>query len=115
MANDENIKPYQFKKGQSGNPAGRPPGISPRQRIKAKFEEDPEAFDDFLEKYINDPRNRKHVVELLDGKPHQSVDLTTAGKELPQPILNVLIDNSNPEDNEDEQEDTGGAGGNLSE
>lgn len=24
MANDDNIKPYQFRPGQSGNPAGRP-------------------------------------------------------------------------------------------
>jgi len=113
---DGHLKKYQWPKGVSGNPNGRPEGtISPKQRIIAMFKENPETFDEWLEDYITDPRNRKHVVELLDGKPHQSVDLTTMGKELPTPILNVFADLSHNEDNEDEEKDSGSAGGNLGE
>lgn len=95
---DGHLKKYQWPKGVSGNPDGRPEGtISPKHRIVAMFKENPEMFDEWLEDYITDPRNRKHVVELLDGKPHQSIDLTTAGKELPTPILNVFTnDNETP-------------------
>ncbi len=102
----ERIKKYQWPKGVSGNPAGRPKGsISPRDRIRQMFEENPTDFDEFLEHYLNDRGNFKHVVELLDGKPHQSIDHTTLGKELPQPIINVLpTNNSNTEDSSDEEE-----------
>ena len=31
----DRIKPWQFKKGQSGNPMGRPPGRSLKDRAKA--------------------------------------------------------------------------------
>ena len=33
MANPENIIPYNFKKGESGNPAGRPVGSRNRSTI----------------------------------------------------------------------------------
>ena len=115
----ERIKKYQWPKGVSGNPNGRPEGgISPKNRIIAMFRENPDGFDEWLEEYITDPRNRKHVVELLDGKPHQSVDVTSGGKELPIPILqitNVLPDQRNAENTGDVQENQGSAGGNVSE
>lgn len=115
MGNAEHLKQWRWPKGVSGNPNGRPKGsISPRDKIRQVFEENEELFEDWLIEYISDPRNRKHVVELLDGKPHQSVDLTTAGKELPQPILNVFPYISNAEGNADEQENPGGTGGNIS-
>lgn len=102
----DRIKKYQWPKGVSGNPAGRPKGsISPRDRIRQMFEANPQDFDEFLENYLNDKMNYKHVVELLDGKPHQSVDHTTLGKELPTPIINVLGNNSNTESNSTEEED----------
>lgn len=112
----EHMKNYRWPKGVSGNPKGRPPGsISPRDKIRQMFENDPDAFHDFLTKYVNDPVNRKHVVELLDGKPHQSIDHTTGGKELPIPILNVFTHDSNEKDNVDEQENSSDTGGDISE
>jgi len=42
MANEENLNP--FKKGQSGNPAGRPKGSKNRSTIAKKWLETPEKF-----------------------------------------------------------------------
>jgi uncharacterized protein YeaO (DUF488 family) len=69
----EQLKPYQFKKGQSGNPLGRPKGsLSVIGSIKQMFENDPEQFQEFINKYLKDPRNRQHIVEMIDGKPRGS-------------------------------------------
>ena len=48
MANDENIKPFEFKKGQSGNPAGRPKGSKNRSTIAKKWLETMEKFKTLL-------------------------------------------------------------------
>ncbi len=37
MANEDNIKKHEFKKGQSGNPAGRPKGSLNRSTIARKW------------------------------------------------------------------------------
>lgn len=72
---EDNLIP--FKPGQSGNPAGRPKGsISPITRIRQIFEESPEAFEQFIKGYMEDPDNRKHLVEMLDGKPKQALDIS---------------------------------------
>ena len=44
MAGADNIKKYEFKKGQSGNPAGRPVGSKNRSTIAKKWLETPEQF-----------------------------------------------------------------------
>jgi hypothetical protein len=48
-------------------------------KIKAKFEEDPEYFEEWISKLLEDPSNRKAVMEQIDGKPKQSIHHTTAG------------------------------------
>ena len=37
MANEENLKKHQFKKGQSGNPLGRPVGAFSRSSIAKRW------------------------------------------------------------------------------
>lgn len=44
MANKENIKPYEFKKGQSGNIKGRPVGSKNRSTIAKRWLETTEKF-----------------------------------------------------------------------
>ena len=83
----------RFKPGFTGNPLGKPEGtISPIQRVKQIFREDPERFAEFLEGYIKDANNRKHIVEMIDGKPMQKTDVTSNGESL-TPILVKFIDN----------------------
>lgn len=61
-----------------GNPPGpgRPKGsVSIVAKIKQKFEENPEYFDEWVAKLMEDPKERRAIMEQLDGKPKQSVEL----------------------------------------
>jgi len=94
-----------FVKGDSRiNYAGRPKGsISPITRVKQIFEENPEQFAEFISEYIKDPSNRKHIVEMIDGKPQQ--DITTGGDKIVIPIYGGLSNNnSNNKDIPTDQE-----------
>jgi hypothetical protein len=69
------------------NPKGRPKGsISPIQRVKQIFAEQPNRFKEFIEEYLKDPQNRKHIVEMIDGKPKQTV---AGDKENPLRIITL--------------------------
>lgn len=68
----DRIKPFQFKKGQSGNPAGRPPGKSLKERAKAMLNAmTPEEEQEFLEGI-----DKKTIWEMAEGKAKQDLDLT---------------------------------------
>lgn len=67
----DHLKPWQFKKGQSGNPGGRPPGSSLKERAKrmlmAMTEEEAQDYLQGIDK--------KTIWEMAEGKPKQDVSL----------------------------------------
>lgn len=81
------LRPFQFKKGQSGNPNGRPPGKSLKERAKAMLnamtEEEEQEFLNGIDKKI--------IWEMAEGKAESKTDITSNGEAL-QPILVKFVD-----------------------
>src|SRR3990167_10645451 len=66
----------RFVPGVSGNPEGKPPGsISIVARLKKIFEEEPEMFEKYCRDILKDPNIKKSVIEQVDSKPRQPVDM----------------------------------------
>ena len=77
-----NILPYQYRKGQTGNPNGRPAGKTlkeyTRERLAAMTDDEREDFLDGLPKDA--------IWRMAEGNPQ--TDVTSAGKAInPTPIL----------------------------
>ena len=67
----EHLQPYQYKKGQSGNPAGRAKGISLKEYAKVKLLH---MTDEEREEFFNGlPKDK--IWEMAEGKAKQDVDI----------------------------------------
>lgn len=118
---------------ESLNPNGRPKGsLNFATKFKEAIEklaETDELSGDELELQIiqmgikkardGDYSFYRDTLDRVYGKPQQSIDHTSGGKEMPTPILanayELQSDNSNTQGDEPEQENTSSAGGNVSE
>lgn len=78
-----NLLPHQYKKGQSGNPGGRPVGsVSMKQYVKNKLlSMTDEEREDFLEGV-----DKRVVWEMSEGKAKQDVEVSG---ELTSKIISV--------------------------
>lgn len=95
-----NIKDYGFKKGQSGNPGGRPKkSWTWAGLLEEAMEEELTTVDgkkDTAKKFITkrlvkmaidgDIAAQREIMNRMEGLPHQTTDITSGGKPLPTPI-----------------------------
>ena len=83
----------RFVPGVSGNLEGKPAGsISIVARLKKIFKEEPELFEKYCRDILQDPDMRKAVLEQIDSKPKQSIDMDL---KLPQTLIDIIKNASN--------------------
>ena len=67
---------------QSLNPEGRPPGsFSIKTKIIKRLEENPDELKAIIE-YLME-HERALLFQMIDGRPPQKTDITSAGKQIP--------------------------------
>ncbi len=87
----DHLAPYQFKKGQSGNPGGRPVGTKSlktyaKEMILGMSDEERQEFLHGLDK--------RAIWEMAEGKAQ--ADLTSGGQPITMNVLNYADDNDPP-------------------
>ena len=92
------LLPYQYKKGQSGNPSGRPKGASLKEYVKSKFTS---MTDDEREEFLNG-LPKEIIWKLAEGNPANNTDITSGGKPIIQLAQDIIEKNdidTKPESN----------------
>jgi hypothetical protein len=98
----ENIEPHKFKKGQSGNPNGRPKKLPELDKLLAEVLGDEQKDMTAAEAILRKLRqmalagNLRAAEILLDrgyGKPKQHTDITSNGESIAPPIAWVQPSN----------------------
>lgn len=78
MRDASHLKPYHWKKGQSGNPEGKKKGtISILAKIKDYLREHPEKMEQLVKYYVENEKMRELLWKMIDGSPRQQVDMET--------------------------------------
>ncbi len=72
------LQPYQYKKGQSGNPSGRPKGISLKEYAKMKLAS---MTDEEREEFMNG-LSKDTIWEMAEGKAQGNTDITSKGEKI---------------------------------
>ena len=73
-----NLLPHQYKKGQSGNPGGRPKGISMKEYLRNKLASmDEDERENFLQ-----GQNKIELFKMAEGNPDTKTDITTKGEKI---------------------------------
>lgn len=121
MANPENIKKYEFKKGESGNPNGRPKGSKNRSTIAKKWlevnqnsknpitgsvedmsQEDLITLAQIKKAREGDTSSYKALMDSVYGAPIQQVDQTQTNYDFTnlsaEEIRNILKENDEYEE-----------------
>jgi hypothetical protein len=84
------LLPHVYKKGQSGNPSGRPEGISLKEYARIKFRK---MTDEEREEFFHG-MDKRVLWEMGEGKAEAKADITTNGESI-NPVLIKFIDADN--------------------